>query len=55
MHVSMSEYVTVFQAREPPGQEPQNLPPPFDPQHETERKRQLLKLYNRTPEQVTGL
>lgn len=42
----------LLKARAPPGQEPQNLPPPFDAQHETERKRQLLKLYNRTPEQV---
>lgn len=41
-----------MQARAPPGQEPQNLPAPYDSQHETERKRQLLKLFNRTQEQV---
>lgn len=42
----------LLQARAPPGQEPQNLPAPYDSQHETERKRQLLKLFNRTQEQV---
>ena len=40
------------QARAPPGQEPQNLPARYDGQHETERKKQLLKLFNRTQEQV---
>ena len=40
------------QARAPPGQEPQNLPTRYDGQHETERKKQLLKLFNRTQEQV---
>ncbi|KAJ7329015.1 DNA methyltransferase 1-associated protein 1 [Desmophyllum pertusum] len=42
----------LLKARAPPGQEPQNLPSPYDSQHETERKRQLLKLFNRTQEQV---
>lgn len=42
----------LLQARAPPGQEPQNLPATYDSQHETERKRQLLKLFNRTQEQV---
>ena len=41
-----------LQARAPPGQEAQNLPSAYDSQHETERKRQLLKLFNRTQEQV---
>ena len=41
-----------LQARAPPGQEPQNLPSTYDSQHETERKKQLLKLFNRTQEQV---
>eukprot|EP00794_Sanderia_malayensis_P017844 gene17844-19625_t len=35
-----------------PGQQPENQPPVFDAEHETRRKRQLLKLYNRTPEQI---
>ena len=40
------------QARAPAGEAPQNLPSTYDSQHETERKRQLLKLFNRTQEQV---
>ncbi|RMX39209.1 hypothetical protein pdam_00024054 [Pocillopora damicornis] len=42
----------LLKARAPPGQEPQNLPARYDGQHETERKKQLLKLFNRTQEQV---
>ncbi|XP_073259043.1 DNA methyltransferase 1-associated protein 1-like isoform X1 [Porites lutea] len=42
----------LLKARAPPGQEAQNLPSAYDSQHETERKRQLLKLFNRTQEQV---
>lgn len=42
----------LLKARAPPGQEPQNLPSTYDSQHETERKKQLLKLFNRTQEQV---
>lgn len=41
-----------FQGRSPPGIEPDDLPTPYDAQHETTRKEQLLKLFNRTPEQV---
>ena len=39
-------------ARTPPGQEPQDLPPPYDCEHEKNRKEQLVKLFNRTPEEV---
>ncbi|KAK2555059.1 DNA methyltransferase 1-associated protein 1 [Acropora cervicornis] len=42
----------LFKARAPAGEAPQNLPSTYDSQHETERKRQLLKLFNRTQEQV---
>lgn len=42
----------LFKARAPAGEAPQNLPSTYDNQHETERKRQLLKLFNRTQEQV---
>ncbi|XP_032243096.1 DNA methyltransferase 1-associated protein 1 isoform X2 [Nematostella vectensis] len=42
----------LLKARVPTGQEPANLPTPYHAQHETDRKRQLLKLYNRTQEQV---
>ena len=41
-----------FQVRAPPGKEEENAPPVFDAEHEAKRKEQLLKLYNRTPEQV---
>ena len=57
----MGNLITVLfpsqQAKTAPGQEPENLPPVFDAEHETKRKTQLLKLYNRTPEQVntTGI
>jgi len=39
-------------ARTPAGQEPQDLPPPYDCEHEKNRKEQLIKLFSRTPEQV---
>ncbi|XP_074611802.1 DNA methyltransferase 1-associated protein 1-like isoform X1 [Acropora palmata] len=42
----------LFKARAAAGEAPQNLPSTYDSQHETERKRQLLKLFNRTQEQV---
>ena len=40
------------QVRCTPGKDPEGEPPMFDAEHETKRKEQLLKLYNRTPEQV---
>jgi len=42
----------LFKVRAPPGKEEENAPPVFDAEHEAKRKEQLLKLYNRTPEQV---
>jgi len=39
-------------ARTPPGQETQDLPPVYDAEHEKMRKEQLIKLFNRTPEEV---
>lgn len=42
----------IITARTPPGQEPQDLPPAYDAQHEKNRKEQLIKLFNRTPEEV---
>ena len=43
---------TTSQVRCTPGKDPESEPPMFDAEHETKRKEQLLKLYNRTPEQV---
>ena len=45
-------FLNTFQVRAPPGKEEENAPPVFDAEHEAKRKEQLLKLYNRTPEQV---
>ena len=39
-------------ARTPPGQEPQDVPPSYDCEHEKNRKEQLIKLFDRTPEEV---
>ncbi|XP_066917776.1 DNA methyltransferase 1-associated protein 1-like [Clytia hemisphaerica] len=39
-------------ARTPPGQETQDLPPVYDTEHEKIQKEQLIKLFNRTPEEV---
>ena len=41
-----------FQARTAPGQDVQDLPPVYDCEHEKNRKEQLNKLFDRTPEQV---
>lgn len=42
----------LIKARTPPGQDPQDVPPAYDCQHEKNRKEQLIKLFNRTPEEV---
>jgi len=42
----------LIEARTPSGQEAKDVPPPYDAQHEKNRKEQLIKLFNRTPEQV---
>uniref|UniRef100_A0A6P8HMQ4 DNA methyltransferase 1-associated protein 1 n=1 Tax=Actinia tenebrosa TaxID=6105 RepID=A0A6P8HMQ4_ACTTE len=47
-----SSVTRLLKARIPTGQEPPDMPAQYDAQHETDRKRQLLKLYNRTQEQV---
>ena len=36
-----------------PGQEPEVILPEYDAEHERNRKIQLQKLYDRTPEQVS--
>eukprot|EP00795_Rhopilema_esculentum_P004303 gene4303-20503_t len=42
----------LFKVQAQPGKEHDSEPPVFDAEHEAKRKEQLLKLYNRTPEQV---
>lgn len=40
------------EGRTPPGQKVPDIPPEYDCDHEKNRKEQLVKLFNRTPEQV---
>ncbi|XP_012553597.1 DNA methyltransferase 1-associated protein 1 isoform X1 [Hydra vulgaris] len=42
----------LIKVRTLPGQEPKDLPPNFDGEHEKNRKEQLIQIFNRTPEQV---
>ena len=43
----------ITQARTPPGKEQKDVPPLYDCDHEKKRKEQLVKLFSRTPEQVS--
>lgn len=42
----------LLKGRSPAGTEPENLPTSYDAEHEKTRKKQLLQLFNRTPEQI---
>ena len=39
-------------ARTPPGQDPQDIPPEYDAEHEKNRKEQMIKLFKRYRNQI---